>query len=124
MAAAGLVLHGTARAAWRSPLAPVSCPGAARLTFACVSCPGAEHVNLVDNLPNFAIKLIQDKLLSYVTKHNETVFQSQHVGEFKKCQSLDEVRLMVAHGWSMLSMLLKSAPTAQALCLLRADPHV
>jgi len=50
-----------------------------------------EHVNLVDNLPNFAIKLIQDKLLSYVTKHNETVFQSQHVGEFKKCQSLDEV---------------------------------
>ena len=41
-----------------------------------------------------------------------------------RCQSLDEVRLMVAHGWSMLSMLSKRAPTAQVLCLLRADPHV
>lgn len=56
--------------------------------------PPAEHINLMENDPGLAIKLIQGELLGYVARENATVFQSSHVGHFSDCRSLEEVRLL------------------------------
>lgn len=54
--------------------------------------PPVEHINLMENDPGLAVKLIQGELLGYVARENATVFQSSHVGHFSDCRSLEEVR--------------------------------